>query len=513
MAFEPNYEKVIASVRKKGGVTQSVIECKLPYTEDKRVGKILCANAKSYITGSEIVGRDVNYNGFVSFQVIYSTPDGEVMGMDYTAEFKDKYVLDAEYGTSTPVVSTNVIDTNSMVVGGDVKVVAIVETSVDVIVTTDTNVLTGFGGDDVFSRRQSITYNTYAGMAYEKLEGIYDVEIKDGVSRVLSVCQSVFVDKVETFTNYLKVKGGINLDICYLTDGENPTLRTMQTQVDLEGEVALEGIKENSSVQSEVSVASDDIKITTSLDVDSATVNLVIPVIYRGYVFNENEMEVVTDLFSVTNFVTTATSSLSTFTTFPSQSNQEKINGSVSLDETAPFIDELLGTCCNHVVMATSNVMDGGLLVEGVAHTTVLYLNKELNNVNSVEVEMPFSYTLDAESGVDVNNITHLALGDISAKSRRGKEIEVNGVLYIFSDFYAPKTEAVITKVELEDEIPENECALSIYIAKQNDTVWDIAKQMGVSPDMILEQNPDLSLPITAGSKIVIYRQNLINFD
>ncbi len=512
MAFEPNYEKVLASTRVKGGTTQSVIECKLPYTDDKKVGKVLCANAKAYITSSELVGRDVNYNGFVSFQVIYATPDGEVVGMDYTAEFKDKYVLDSEYGVATPVVSTAVVDTNSMVTGGDVKVVAIVETDVDVIVTTDTNVLTGFGGNDVFSKRSTIRYNTYAGMAYDKIEGLYDVQIKDSVSRVLSVCQSAFVDSVVPYNNYLKLKGGINLDICYLTDGENPTIRTMQTQVDIDGEVALEGIKEGSTIQSELSVASDDIKITTSIDTDNAVVNLVIPVIYRGYVFNSNEMEVVSDLFSITNYTNTTTESLMTFDSYPSISGQEKLSGSVSLDDTAPFIDELLGTCCNHVVMASSNVVDGALVVEGVAHTTVLYLNKELNNVNSVEVEMPFSFTLDGYEG-DVNSITHLALGDITAKSRRGKEIDVNGVLYIFSDFYADHSEAVITKVELEDEVPESECALSIYIAKAGDTIWDIAKEMWVSPDMILEQNPQLPLPIAEGSKIVIYRQKLVDFD
>ena len=47
---------------------------------------------------------------------------------------------------------------------------------------------------------------------------------------------------------------------------------------------------------------------------------------------------------------------------------------------------------------------------------------------------------------------------------------------------------------------------------KDGDTIWDIAKEMNVSPDMILEQNPDLELPLKAGTKIVIYKQRLIEF-
>ncbi len=513
MAFEPNYEKVVASYRVKGGVTQSVIECKLPSTDDKQVGKVLCANAKAYITASEIVGRDVNFSGFVSFQVGYTTPDGQVVGMDYTAEFKDKYILNTEYKIATPVVTVSVVDTSSMVTGGDVKVVAIVETNVDVIVTNDVNVLTGFNGGDVYSQNQTITYTTYAGMAYDKIDGIYDIQIKDGVSKVLSVCSNAFVTKIEPFNNYLKLTGGINLDICYLTDGENPQVRSMQSQVALDGEVALEGLNTESNVQSVVDISYDDVKITTSIDTNDATINMVIPVIYRGYVFNTREIEVVDDLFSVTNFTTTTTESLLTIANFQNLSTTEKLDGNVVLDETAPFIDEVLGTCCNSVVMANSTVTDGDLVVEGVAHVTVLYLNKELNNINSVEVEMPFSLTLNGDYSNNAESITHLSLGDITARSRRGKEIDVTGVLYIYSNLYSDKSEAVISRVELEDEIPESECALSVYIAKQGDTVWDIAKELSVSPDMILEQNPELPLPIPAGSHVVVYRQRLVNFD
>jgi hypothetical protein len=67
MAFEPNYEKVMSSYRMKLGTTQAVIECKLPANDNSEVNKILCANAKAYISNNEVSDGVVEFNGFVNF--------------------------------------------------------------------------------------------------------------------------------------------------------------------------------------------------------------------------------------------------------------------------------------------------------------------------------------------------------------------------------------------------------------------------------------------------------------
>jgi len=47
---------------------------------------------------------------------------------------------------------------------------------------------------------------------------------------------------------------------------------------------------------------------------------------------------------------------------------------------------------------------------------------------------------------------------------------------------------------------------------KPNDTLWDIAKEMNVSEDLIIEQNPDIQLPLVSGSKLVIYNPKVMMF-
>jgi hypothetical protein len=64
------------------------------------------------------------------------------------------------------------------------------------------------------------------------------------------------------------------------------------------------------------------------------------------------------------------------------------------------------------------------------------------------------------------------------------------------------------------DEKPKEDCSLYIYIAKPNQTLWDIAKDMGVSVGLIREQNPELMTDVVfnGGEKIIIYKPQVVMY-
>ena len=228
MAFEPSYESLVSSSRKRLGVTQVVVESKLPLNEGTNVVKVLCANAKAYINGSEIIGRDVNYNGAVSFQVIYLDEKNAPQGMDYTAEFRDKYALDQEI-SATVVLESNVVEVKYQVAGNDVKVVAIIEITIDGIISNNVEALVAINSENTFARSEVLDFESFAGVAMNKFEVVQDVEIKDSIQKILSFCPNVYVNKVVVNDKFLTLNGGINIDICYISDEESSVLRSYQT--------------------------------------------------------------------------------------------------------------------------------------------------------------------------------------------------------------------------------------------------------------------------------------------
>ncbi len=511
MAIEPKYEKVIASERAKAGVTQAVIECRLPIENSSEVRKILCANAKSFIVSFESLNQEVNFNGNVNFQVIYEDAEGMAVGLDYTADFKDKFVSDNISESATAIVQSNVVDINTSISSNEIKITAITEISVEVIKSTEINALVAVNGSDVFTNTTVLNASKFDGVLTDKFDMTYDIEIKDNVLKVLEVTCWPYIEGVAPQDKHVKIIGGSNINICYITRGDKNLVRTHQEKVTFEQEVAMDLVSANTVVQSILDVNNALIRVTTNIDNDFAIINLNLPFDYKGYAFNSNSIEVIDDIFSISTYLTVNAESLNSFARGGSLNLESKVLGNVEAQDRD--VDEILGTCCNAVAIATTFIEEDNFVLEGVASTTVLYLNKEEGNTYSMVVDMPFSIK---ENVADVNSdftpVVNMSLGEVGAKVKRGKDIEVSATLFVYADFYSAKPEIIISEASEQEEKPENNSVLTIYMVKPNETVWEIAKQLNINPDCLLEQNPQVNLPLLGGEKLIVYRQNEVLF-
>ena len=506
MVFEPNFTKVVSSSRKNIGITQSVIELKLPTNEDV-IDAIYSVSAKSTIISNEVAGNDINFVGLVDFQAMFESAG--ITALDYSAEFKDKFVCDSEV-LGEVVLSSNVVDVTSSIVSNGIRVVAIVETTIDNIVSKDINVLTSINSQDVNIQYKDVEFSTYIGKAYEKFDVTQEFDVKNA-TKILMVTPNACVTSVTPNENYMTVNGLLNVDVCYQTGDSNGDVTSDFQTFDFSWDIALTGITDTSVIQSEISIMFNEIKVTTMLEEGGANVNLYVPIAFAGYVFAKTHMSVIDDVYIKSNYLSITSETFDSIVGMPSLQFRDNISGTASIADTAPFIDEILGVCTNNIVLASSRVDINKLSIEGVANATVVYLTKETNALTAVQVEMPFS----VEQKVDGNmaSVVTLCLSDVNARSKRGKEIEVSSNLSVYVDMYGMNTMQVISNITMGDEKPKDDCSLYIYIVKDNQTIWDIAKEMNVSEELILEQNPDVELPLRSGEKLVIYNPSLLGFD
>lgn len=505
MVFEPKFTKVVSSVRKNVGCMQTVVEIKLP-TADTGITSVLSVGAKSVVVNSEVVGKDIVFNGVVDFQAVYMADS--ISAVDYNAEFRDKFVsqdnIDGEV-----ILSSNVVDVTSSIVGGGIKVVAVVEIVVDQIDNTELNVLTTANGDEVHTATRELTYSTYIGRANEKFDISADIELS-GVTNVLMVTPLVSVYSVEPRENYLVVSGRIGLDICAQTGDVLSGLSTYYRSTDFNCEVAFEGVNTESIIQSLIGVIYNEVKVSTYVENGTANLSVVVPVNYMGYVFKDNKLDVIEDIYLEKNYLSITCENFKTINAGNSFAFKDNISGTATIQDSSPFIDDVLGVCTSNVVLASSRVESGKLEVEGVANSTVAYYTKDTGEVTTVQVEMPFSI----EKRVDYPDasIVTICLENITARSKRGKEIEVSAELNVFVDLSSMGSSCVITELVLGDSKKADDCALQIYVVKPNQTVWDIAKELSVSQELIMEQNESITLPLKAGDKLVVYKTHLMQY-
>ena len=500
MVFEPNYTRVVSSIRVRAGVMQTEVDVKLSAAEDA-IGSVLSVGATSMHLASSSNGKDVNISGLLDVKVLYET-NGVPYVLDYTADFKDKYISN-ETVLGELILSGNVVDITYAVSGRDIRVKATIEIEIDEIKNKDYNVLTGINNANVFTKTNIETYQTYEGTTQDKFEEMFEFEIKDATS-ILSVQPTARLVSVTTSDKFLTISGKVYMDICYKTGDSLKDISTQNFEFDYIQEIANDGIKKDSYIQSILDVVTNEMKVDYNVVEGKLKTSINLPLLYRGFIFNEYEINAILDIYSATHYLGV------TYDNVLAQKNQsvisfsDKVSGVVSISESLPFIDEVVGACVNNVVLTKSEVRDYRLVVEGVLSVSGVYYSKENERLNSVAIDIPFALDEMVQYDNSAKTKTTLTIENIATRSRRGKEIEVNIDINVYSELYEIAEDNFITDVVMGEIILRDNCALTIYVVRDGDTVWSIAKEMGVSPDLIYAQN-DIEGELNIGDKLVIY--------
>lgn len=507
MTNQPNYEKIASTKRIELGEKQSTVECALNASEGTNITSILSCGAKAVVKDVAYDKDRVKYGGFVNFQVIYLGDDGATYGLDYSAEYKDEFVT-GEGQNIVPCVTCSVVDVDPLISGNDIKVVATVEYHITALENSETNALVNMNDDDVFVKTSDIVSTKYLGSPETKYDASYDLEIKDSVAKILSVCPTCYITNITYHNGYAQIQGSMYINVCYYANNStNGSVQNYNTTCDLTFEVADDKICEDGYMIGNMYVDMPNMKVSTTVEDDRAFVSLVLPVVYNGHFLKAQTYEVVSDLYHLEQNLLTTTSSFDTMLLCEQFTSSEKIDGSVTVDSNMPFVDDVIGVCGANATITSAKVVDSDIVIEGVANATVLYYCKEDNSTNSLNVDIPFSIPVKTTKDCAKDAIVKVSLVDLSAKSKRGQEIAVFGKLAISISTYYNDTLAVISNVEVGEDKAENKYSLSIYFVKDGETIWDIAKALSIPQETLLEQNPDIELPLVAGNKLFVYRQ------
>ena len=138
--------------------------------------------------------------------------------------------------------------------------------------------------------------------------------------------------------------------------------------------------------------------------------------------------------------------------------------------------------------------------------TNLVYYSSEANAVNSVKAEIPF--VLEKNAPISENNEVFAEgyITRISHRVRRGNELSVKAEICLIVSVCEHRSVEIITSLVEGEEIPVPTSAISLHIARPNESLWEVAKALSTTPELVLVQNPNLSLPLLGGERIVAYR-------
>lgn len=143
------------------------------------------------------------------------------------------------------------------------------------------------------------------------------------------------------------------------------------------------------------------------------------------------------------------------------------------------------------------------LIADGIVYATAIYNG---DRTESEVLEIPFSQKIDAQGlGVDCVVCANAVVTNFSLQDN--DTLTANVTLCIRANCSRDVTHSAIVTAEMipfdKTQLP----ALEICLAHKGETLWELAKNLHMSTEDILATNPQLTDPLTADARIVIFNK------
>ena len=502
-------DKLNIATKTKLGVVQIKNTVAVSAADNAKITKVLTASAKPRIENVLVDNMEVKFEGVVDYEFLVVLDDNQIVPLSQKSNFSQIFE-NAQITPETCVCLTSEVIELNNITSAEIIYSSVINFSV--YATNSNNDITlPQVPENVFIKEGEVIYNSLAECI--TYDGRVEFELaKDSkTSKILFATSFATIKNLMPSNNYFVVSGEVISTVVY--ENEDGTIKHITKESNFSEEIEAQGATKESNIQASIETRETIIVENT----DKNVFNFDVPIQICAQVFSSKSGNCIVDAYSLTNQINLTTTSFVKNEFFTTRDAEENIVTNFVLDESAKPIDKILAVVPNNIWIVNQIVKEHTLLIEGIANINIIYyyLDEENSDIlNSIDVEVPYSIELNVDDLMEGDQvISQIILGDVSVKNKMGRELEILACAKINYSIIKEKVSAVVTNLEIGEEKQQKDYALEVYVAHDNQTLWDIAKELNISSTDIVRQNGELTLPIKEGEKIVAYNQRVVEYD
>lgn len=309
----------------------------------------------------------------------------------------------------------------------------------------------------------------------------------------------------------LHISGEVEVFLLYASEDEERRIYYSQNRIPFSGTITLDTCNESMISHVNVQVHSKDIQVKPDDDGENRILDCEIVLELSIKVYEEESLTLLRDVYSTAKELRPVQK--------PAYYDKllYKNNSKVRVTERMDIRGDggkILQICNGSGVVRIDDeeITDEGIQIEGVIEIQLLYVtDADDSPLGAEKGVVPFSQLVEVKD-IKGNTVYELtpSLEDLSVTMLDGSEAEVKGTVCLDVIAFDPQKEMVITQIE-ETELDMDKIqqmpGLVGYIAKEDDTLWDIAKRFYTTTDSIMEQNSMETEELQAGDKLLLVKK------
>ncbi len=500
MPFEPVYENIVVSRQQRTTEEKIKAECATELSAES-VSKIINLYAQAVVTDKEISDGKLRYLGKVTFFTCYESSDGSVQRHESSAAFSGE-IAQGEACDRDCIVLADVEKTDADLSGATLSLSARVTVRVTIREKSSGRALQR--GDGLIVKECEVPLIKSSGIKEVTYPIEEEIELNYRVAQVVSQRAQAVVTAVQCGVGAIILDGEAHFSVVMLqSDGKSVIIREDRT-IPFRAEIECEDAMPSSKAVAGACVKA--FKTEIFVDEENGSSKIVANVLIKceGEAFSEEIKSFAEDAFSPEYSIKAEKIRIETVNRLANYGERVSISERVAVEE-IPIGAYIAATCDERTEIVSAETADGVLTVTGALSLNVLLTDAD-GKLSSRRIETPFECKTECKLD-DENKAVYLSAIVSRAKILSATEIEVFAEAALTVYFEESSVFPVMGEVVLEGEKTKNDHAVSVYLALENEGLWDLAKRLGEYPQALLETNPELSFPLTGKERIVVYRQ------
>lgn len=457
--------------------------------------RVLSVGAESTVTSYDCADSSASFYGKTNVRFLYY--DGiSVVGSAYQADFSSS-VASADLNCNSRLVfDVQTLDVSTDVNANTATVTVLSEITVTAYSADNVKYLSG--GDGAYFLTENVEALTVADVVNLPFTVESELSATHNVSAVLLAESSVCLSDYDWQEGVLNVRGQAIVRLTYLSEG---SIVTDALDFPFEREVDAGVILPDTDLLVYPSVRATKVRLNITEDSPDVALSVEIGVNLRAETTKTEVVPTVVDAYGADCDFDLVRRSVTTTLTCGSATSTERQTVSLPWQNKGAAI-----AVVNPSAQVTECVSaEGVATVTGFVSATVLCQGEQ--GISGEPVELPYLFRVPIDYlSADCVARCSVSLCDISFEVK-GDELAFT--VDLKADLSSSRNVTYNLIVEAT-EVPFDKSslpAMEVCLAKKGETLWQLAKNLHMSEEELVAVNPDVTSPLTADARIVVYNK------
>lgn len=496
MAYE-NSQAFLHEGKILTGVEQFENTCRIDVQSDKPIRKIISIKALPKITASEKVSDEVEVSGRTNYQIVFESDDNVITSSSSYVEWQHKIASEYEVNFLVPSIISNEIISFST---NEIAILTTININKYSIVSEKLSTV------ENLPEHYVVKQNTYdcqriINSVSQSFNEVLEQENTSRISEILNYSAVVNVKSVSALIDAIAVEGEVLVDV---VAKEGDDVVSINKVVDFKQELSMLSVVPNNIVDADVYLS--DLKVTISAGDSEEKTNIIYSpeLTVNAVAYSKEQVSVVEDAFSLKKQTLMTRECVNALSYENSITIKETISGAIDIQTDVDSVCFVLDSKIKEVAFEQK---EDSLNINGVVNLDVL---TALDSGERTKIEGGFQFSINVPEVKESSSITVSSRVE-SCKLRGGKIEVVCEILGKATNQTGEYISFVSSIEELEDKELDNS-AIVVRVVKEGETIFDVAKELSVSPEELVNQNPTLEDGIEEGMRLVVYSPLVLDF-